>query len=79
MDGRSGRRPVRDEQVFNKGLRSWHGLMRTHAFEQDDANVFCREEVRLDDAARESRVAYSVQPGAGAVYGPKLEFALRDR
>jgi hypothetical protein len=29
MDGRSGRCPVRDEQVFNKVLRSWHDLMRT--------------------------------------------------
>ena len=103
-----------------------HGLMRTLAFEQDDAHVFCREEdvqrevarfiellsevyadlgfpqfaialstrptVRagsddlwdwaektLGDAATGSGVSFSVQPGEGAFYGPKLEFALRDR
>src|SRR5216683_1843112 len=73
-------------QIFNKGLRSWrelpiryaefgachrnepsgslHGIMRTRAFEQDDAHVFCREQ-DVD--------------GEVAFYGPKLEFALRDR
>jgi threonyl-tRNA synthetase len=103
-----------------------HGLMRTRAFEQDDAHVFCREEdvqrevarfiellsevyadlgfpefdvalstrpaVRagsddlwdwaektLGDAATRCEVSFSVQPGEGAFYGPKLEFALRDR
>jgi threonyl-tRNA synthetase len=103
-----------------------HGLMRTRAFEQDDAHVFCREEdvrrevarfiellsevyadlsfpefdvalstrpaVRagsddlwdwaektLGDAATRSGVSFSVQPGEGAFYGPKLEFVLRDR
>ena len=103
-----------------------HGLMRTRAFEQDDAHVFCREEdvqgevarfiallsevyrdlgfpdhavalstrpavragtdalwdwaeARLGDAARQCGIAYTVQPGEGAFYGPKLEFALRDR
>ncbi len=105
---------------------SLHGLMRTRAFEQDDAHVFCREEdvqgevarfinllsdvygelgfasrevalstrpiVRagsdelwdwaeqtLGDAAHRVGVTYQVQPGEGAFYGPKLEFALRDR
>jgi threonyl-tRNA synthetase len=103
-----------------------HGLMRTRAFEQDDAHVFCREEdvqgevarfidllsevyadlgfpgfevalstrpaVRagsddlwdwaektLGDAAAHCGVSWLVQPGEGAFYGPKLEFALRDR
>jgi threonyl-tRNA synthetase len=103
-----------------------HGLMRTRAFEQDDAHVFCREEdvqrevarfiellsdvyadlgfpefdvalstrpaVRagsddlwdwaektLGDAAARCGVSFSVQAGEGAFYGPKLEFALRDR
>jgi threonyl-tRNA synthetase len=103
-----------------------HGLMRTRAFEQDDAHVFCREEdvqgevarfiellsevyaelgfpefdialstrpaVRagsddlwdwaeqtLSNAAARCEVSFSVQPGEGAFYGPKLEFALRDR
>jgi threonyl-tRNA synthetase len=103
-----------------------HGLMRTRAFEQDDAHVFCREEdvqseitrfvvllsdvyqeigfsgtevalstrpvVRagsdqlwdwaensLADAAHRCGVSYAVQPGEGAFYGPKLDFALRDR
>ncbi|WP_428391354.1 threonine--tRNA ligase [Lichenicoccus sp.] len=103
-----------------------HGLMRTRAFEQDDAHVFCREEdiqrevarfidclsevytdfgfpefdmalstrpalragsedlwdwaeKTLGDAATCSGVSFSIQPGEGAFYGPKLEFALRDR
>ena len=102
------------------------GLMRTRAFEQDDAHVFCREEqvaaevarfcdllkeiyadfgfpevdigfstrpdlragsdeqwdkaeALLEEAARSAGLDYKVLPGEGAFYGPKLEFALRDR
>jgi threonyl-tRNA synthetase len=103
-----------------------HGLMRSCAFEQDDAHVFCREadvepevarfvgllsevyaelgfpapavalstrpalragsealwdwaEAALGAAARRCGIAPAMQPGEGAFYGPKLEFALRDR
>jgi threonyl-tRNA synthetase len=110
----------------NEPSGALHGLMRTRAFEQDDAHVFCREEhlrrevarfigllseiyaelgfpeyevalstrpaVRagsdamwdwaednLGGAARQCGLSYSVQIGEGAFYGPKLEFALRDR
>nr|WP_248114535.1 aminoacyl--tRNA ligase-related protein [Bradyrhizobium sp. 2S1]MCK7669511.1 hypothetical protein [Bradyrhizobium sp. 2S1] len=103
-----------------------HGIMRTRAFEQDDAHVFCREqdvesevacfialldevyrelgfpdyevalatrpalragddaswdwsEAKLGDAARRCGLAPQINPGEGAFYGPKLEFALRDR
>ena len=110
----------------NEPSGALHGLLRTRAFEQDDAHVFCREEdvqnevarfiallsrvyadlgfpdhavalstrpavragsdedwdwaeARLGDAARQCGVAFSVLPGEGAFYGPKLEFALRDR
>ncbi len=102
------------------------GLMRTRAFEQDDAHVFCREEqvaaeiarfcamqkeiyadfgfpevsvgfstrpglragseaqwdkaeALLEEAARAAGLDYQVLPGEGAFYGPKLEFALKDR
>ncbi len=102
------------------------GLMRTRAFEQDDAHVFCleeqvaeevarfcamqqeiytdfgfpevaigfstRPEVRagsgaqwdkaealLEEAARLAGLDYEILPGEGAFYGPKLEFALKDR
>ena len=105
---------------------SLHGLMRTRAFEQDDAHVFCREEdvpgeiarfvallsevyvdfgfpgpevslstrplaragsdelwdwaeETLAEAARQCSLSYKIQPAEGAFYGPKLEFALRDR
>src|SRR5262249_26369058 len=105
---------------------SLHGIMRTRAFEQDDAHVFCREEdvegevacfiallgeayrdlgfpdyevalatrpaaragddatwdwseTKLGDAARRCGLAPQINPGEGAFYGPKLEFALRDR
>jgi threonyl-tRNA synthetase len=100
--------------------------MRTRAFEQDDAHVFCGEpdvegevanfiallgevyrelgfpdyevalstrpavragddatwdrlEAMLDNAARQCGLAPNINPGEGAFYGPKLEFALRDR
>jgi threonyl-tRNA synthetase len=110
----------------NEPSGALHGLMRTRAFEQDDAHVFCRDEdlqpevarfiallsqvyaelgfpnykvalstrpavragsdalwdwaeAKLGDAAREYGTNFSIQPGEGAFYGPKLEFALRDR
>jgi threonyl-tRNA synthetase len=78
MDGRSGRRPVRDEQVFNKGLRSWHGLMRTHAFEQDDANVFCREEDGSMTRPANVGLPIPLNPARPPYTEPKFEFALRD-
>jgi threonyl-tRNA synthetase len=110
----------------NEPSGSLHGIMRTRAFEQDDAHVFCREqdvesevacfigllgevyrdlgfpdyevalatrpavragddatwdwsEAKLGDAARRCGLVPQVNPGEGAFYGPKLEFALRDR
>lgn len=110
----------------NEPSGSLHGIMRTRAFEQDDAHVFCREqdvesevanfiallgevyrelgfpdfevalstrpsvragddatwdrlEAMLGNAARQSGLAPRINPGEGAFYGPKLEFALRDR
>jgi threonyl-tRNA synthetase len=110
----------------NEPSGSLHGIMRTRAFEQDDAHVFCREqdvegevacfiallgeayrdlgfpnyevalatrpaaragddatwdwsEAKLGDAARQCGLAPLINPGEGAFYGPKLEFALRDR
>lgn len=102
-----------------------HGLMRTRAFVQDDAHIFCTEdqvagevarfvallgrvyaefgfppfavafstrpemragteaqwdraEALLGDAAKAAGLDPVLQPGEGAFYGPKLEFALRD-
>lgn len=109
----------------NEPSGAWQGLMRTRAFVQDDAHVFCREaqieaevagfcallrevyadfgfadlrvgfstrppqragsdavwnraEGALAAAARAAGLAFIEQPGEGAFYGPKLEFALRD-
>lgn len=103
-----------------------HGLMRTRAFEQDDAHVLCRPEqvqgevarfasllrdvyaalgfdhievalslrperragsdaewdaaeAELLSAARSVGLEPALLPGEGAFYGPKLEFALKDR
>lgn len=103
-----------------------HGLLRTRAFVQDDAHIFCREdqveaevanfcallrsvyadfgfedisiafatrppvragteaawdkaEATLAAAAERAGVAYRIDPGEGAFYGPKLDFSLRDR
>ncbi|CAL77090.1 putative threonine tRNA synthetase (fragment) [Bradyrhizobium sp. ORS 278] len=36
-------------------------------------------EQALAEAARSCGLSYAIQPGEGAFYGPKLEFALRDR
>ena len=36
-------------------------------------------EAKLDSAARQCGLAPRINPGEGAFYGPKLEFALRDR
>jgi len=36
-------------------------------------------EQKLGEAARRCGISYSVRPGEGAFYGPKLEFALHDR
>jgi threonyl-tRNA synthetase len=36
-------------------------------------------EETLGGTARQCRLSYQIQPGEGAFYGPKLEFALRDR
>ena len=105
---------------------SMHGILRTKAFEQDDAHVICRPdqvsgevsrfvrmlkgiyaalgfpelsvalslrpdvragcdadwdkaEADLLEAARSCGLDPEIQPGEGAFYGPKLEFALRDR
>jgi threonyl-tRNA synthetase len=102
------------------------GLMRTRAFTQDDAHIFCSEaqivpevaafcellfkvyrafgfeqvhvgfstrpavragsdevwdwaETALAQAAAAAGLAYVLQPGEGAFYGPKLEFVLQDR
>jgi threonyl-tRNA synthetase len=44
----------------------------------DDA-AWDRAERILGDVAATLGVPIEVQPGAGAIYGPKLEFALRDR
>lgn len=110
----------------NESSGSMHGLMRTRAFEQDDAHVLCapdqvrgevarfaslladvyrdmgfsdievslstRPEVRAGDealwdwaegelleAARACGLDPVIKPGEGAFYGPKIEFALRDR
>lgn len=109
----------------NEPSGSLAGLMRTRAFVQDDAHIFCleehivpevarfcgllrdvyadfgfkdvvvgfstrpavregaedvwdRAEAALQAAADAAGLAYRVQPGEGAFYGPKLEFVLKD-
>jgi threonyl-tRNA synthetase len=44
-----------------------------------DDSVWERAEAMLEDAARKAGLQFSVQPGQGAFYGPKLEFSLKDR
>ena len=44
-----------------------------------DDQTWERAERILEDAARYAGLEFSVQPGQGAFYGPKLEFSLKDR
>ncbi|TNF52810.1 MAG: threonine--tRNA ligase [Gammaproteobacteria bacterium] len=37
-----------------------------------------KAEQALEDALRQKALAYELQPGEGAFYGPKIEFSLRD-
>ena len=41
-------------------------------------DVWDRAEAALKAACAQARVTYSINPGEGAFYGPKLEFVLRD-
>jgi len=41
-------------------------------------NIWDSAETALKDATEQAGVAYSLNPGEGAFYGPKLEFVLRD-
>jgi len=43
-----------------------------------DDGIWDRAESALHEACREAGVAYEMNPGEGAFYGPKLEFVLRD-
>lgn len=40
--------------------------------------VWDKSEKALDEALTENGLAFDLQPGEGAFYGPKIEFALRD-
>ncbi|QQR69691.1 MAG: threonine--tRNA ligase [Alphaproteobacteria bacterium] len=109
----------------NESSGSLHGIMRTRAFVQDDAHIFCtpgqvkaetiafcdllrrvyaafgyqdfcvkfsdrppvragsdevwdKAEAALKEAVEEAGLTYTLNPGEGAFYGPKLEFVLRD-
>ncbi len=44
-----------------------------------DDRTWARAERILEDAARRAGLQFSIQPGQGAFYGPKLEFSLKDR
>jgi len=41
-------------------------------------NIWDSAETALKDATEQAGVAYALNPGEGAFYGPKLEFVLRD-
>ena len=41
-------------------------------------DIWDKAEAALQNAAREAGIDYSLNPGEGAFYGPKLEFVLRD-
>jgi threonyl-tRNA synthetase len=85
----------REEQIFDEAARFCRGLpgfYRRFGFDEisvalslrpehrlgDDA-AWDRAEAVLGDVARSLGLPLEIQPGAGALYGPKLEFLLRDR
>ena len=41
-------------------------------------DIWDKAEAALKEAAREAGIEFSLNPGEGAFYGPKLEFVLRD-
>ncbi len=109
----------------NEPSGALHGIMRVRGFTQDDAHIFCTEdmitnetvkfctllqevyrelgftevkvkfsdrpatragsdatwdkaETALKEAVNAAGLSYTLNPGEGAFYGPKLEFVLRD-
>ena len=84
-----------DEQVaveIERFCRELPGFYRRFGFDEVSVALSLRPEHRLGDDAWWDRaerelasivnrlgLACDVQPGAGAIYGPKLEFVLRDR
>jgi threonyl-tRNA synthetase len=62
------------------GFSGWQvGLSTRPAVRAGSEELWDWAEGKLGEAARRCGVCYVVQPGEGAFYGPKLEFALRDR
>lgn len=85
----------REDQVFEEAARFCRNLpafYRRFGFDElavalslrpdnrlgDDA-AWDRAEQVLEEVAKSLGLPLAIQPGAGAIYGPKLEFLLRDR
>jgi threonyl-tRNA synthetase len=73
----------------NEPSGALHGLMRVRGFVQDDGHIFCTEEQILPEciaftallqkvSLEKSGVPFSLSPGEGAFYGPKIEYSLKD-
>ncbi len=43
-----------------------------------DVEVWNRAEVMLEDVLKNNQIAYTVEPGEAAFYGPKLDFQVKD-
>ncbi|ORZ33962.1 threonyl-tRNA synthetase [Catenaria anguillulae PL171] len=58
------------------------GLTRVRRFQQDDAHIFCMvwdaAEKRLENALNKSGYEWSLNPGDGAFYGPKIDITIKD-
>jgi threonyl-tRNA synthetase len=75
--------------AFVESLRSFYGAFGFRevsvgfstrpAVRAGSDEVWDEAEAALREAAEGAGLAYEVQPGQGAFYGPKLEFVLRDR
>lgn len=69
------------DRVYRElGFEGYEVALSTRPEKRAGTNeMWDRAEAQLADAASERGVAFSIQPGEGAFYGPKLEFALKDR
>jgi hypothetical protein len=69
-----------DEVYRDLGFPNYEVALATRpAVRAGDDATWDWSEAKLGDAVRQCGLAPQINPGEGAFYGPKLEFALRDR
>ncbi|KAG0433399.1 hypothetical protein HPB47_019933 [Ixodes persulcatus] len=54
------------------------GLTRVRRFQQDDAHIFCASEQQLEQSLNDFGYPWTLNPGDGAFYGPKIDITIMD-